>query len=342
MRAGSVDTDDFARSPITRSAKLATPPPSLDEQRKMSVRLSTRAKRLLGRALVPIVAALIAVLSFRYAGSDWFGELERWAQPAPRAEGSRHTARPGPIGAPITVRPMRPAGNDSSVSPVALPLILVRTQPGRNSREGFAQLGINGLSPQTYGAGALLANGTRLTEVYARYVVLERDGRSARLYLQGEPQADRGRESSLVTVGGTAVPAPVMSNSQESLTAYLRPSPVFVGDQLRGYALYPGRNPAPFSRLGLQPGDVLTRVNGVAVSTPADSLAALRTLADGAALTVVIERQGGPQTLSLDGAILAHAIPAEPSPATPPTPSGTPLQPFFKIDPSPLTRKPGL
>jgi len=128
---------------------------------------------------------------------------------------------------PVLVTPPRPLGNDSSVSKVPLPLVLVRTQPGRNSREGFAQIGVNALTPQTYGAGAILANGARLSEIYDHYVLLERDGRSVRLYRLGEMHEPRPAESasaSLLTVGGGVPPAPQLTKAQEQITDYLRPS----------------------------------------------------------------------------------------------------------------------
>lgn len=303
----------------------------------------TRAKRLLGRAIAPIAVVLAVGFSLTYTGSDWFEQLKHWTQETPRTQIPREVARTGPIGAPITVTPMRPLGNDSSVSPVPLPLILVRTQPGRNAREGFAQIGVNALSPQTYAAGALLANGTRLTEVYQHYVVLERDGHSVRLYLQGKPQPDAESAKGLLTVGGsTTAPAPVAPNSHDSLTAFVRPSPVFVGNELHGYALYPAKDPTPFSRLGLESGDVVTGIDGIAITKAADSLATLRTLADGVALTVMIERQGKAQTLSLDGAILARAIAAAREAASLTTAPRTALRDDFKVAPAPLTGRSGL
>ena len=259
------------------------------------------------RAVASTVVAFIVVLSANVAGPQWFDELVRWLQPAPRAAPPHPTARSGPIGAPVTVTPMRPEGNDSSVSPVPLPLILVRTHRGRNSREGFAEIGVRARSPQTYTAGALLANGARLTEIYDHYVVLERGGRSARLYVQGEAQPDGKRARELLTVGGTPEPAAAVADSRDALTDYLRPSPVFTGRGLHGYALYAGRKAEPFSQLGLEPGDVLTRINGTPVSEASDSLVTLHTLMEGEALTVEVERQGIPRTLSLDGSILAQA-----------------------------------
>ena len=278
----------------------------------MSLQPSVRTKRFLTRAVATGVAAFIVVVAANFAGPGWYEELLHWLQPAPRFAPPRPAARSGPIGAPVTITPMRPEGNDSSVSPVPLALVLVRTQRGRNSRDGLAQIGVRARSPQTYTTGALLANGARLTEIYEHYVVLERDGHTERLYLQGEAQPDARSAQGLLTVGGTPEPAAVIANSHDALTVYLRPSPVFVGNQLHGFALYPGRDPSPFSQLGLQPGDVLTRINGSPISHASDSLATFQTLMDGDALTGEVEREGTTRTLSLDGTVLTRAAASEP------------------------------
>lgn len=254
------------------------------------------------------VGAVALTLALEFGDPGWFGELTRPGQKDQR-QNARVAGRHEPA-APVTVTPPRPLGNDSSVSSVPQPLILVRTQLGRNSREGFAQIGVNARSPQTYAAGALLANGARLTEIHEHYVLLERDRHSERLYLQGESRPASVPEgvttAGPLTVGGTPeAPAPV--TSQEPLTDYVRPSPVFVNGQLHGYALFAGRKARVFSQLGLQSGDVITQVNGTPVSANSDSLTALESLTKGEALSVVIEREGIAQTLSLDGAALQNS-----------------------------------
>ena len=260
------------------------------------------------RAASAAVGALAIILALEFGDPGWFEQLKRWARTTPWQVASRLPARPDLTRPPVIVTPPRPLGNDSSVSLVPQPLLLVRTQVGRNNREGFAQIGVNARSPQTYAAGALLANGARLTEIYDHYVVLERDGHSARLYLQGEPVSERGpRTDGLLTVGGTPAEAPAQITSKERLTDDVRPSPVFVDGQLHGYALFAGRSSETFSQLGLQPGDVITQINGTPVSASSDSLAALESLTQGEALSVVIEREGVTQSLSLDGAVLKQA-----------------------------------
>jgi hypothetical protein len=262
------------------------------------------------------VGALVLIAALEFAEPGWLEELTHGPKTGHRQSAPRVSAQHAPASAPVLVTPPRPLGNDSSVSRVPQPLILVRTQLGRNSREGFAQIGINARSPQTYAAGALLVNGARLTEIHERYVVLERDGHSERLYVQGEaPPASspqRAVAAGLLTVGGPSAEPPPPVTSQEPLTDYVRPSPVYVNGQLHGYALYAGRKARVFSLLGLQSGDVVTQINGTAVSANSDSLETLESLTKGEALSVVVERQGVAQTLSLDGAALQGSAAAAP------------------------------
>jgi hypothetical protein len=272
---------------------------------------TSRTRRLVFRWLATGIAALIFVISVDSSDPRWYEQLAEWLQRTPGPAPIKSASASRPPGPPISVTPMRPEGTDSSVSATPLPLILVRTQRGRNNREGFAQIGVRARSPQTYMAGALLANGARLTEIYEHFVVLEHQGRTVRLYLNGETQAGSGAVSESLTVGGTPHKPIPTDKSDERLTTYLRPSPVFAGDQLQGLALYPGRHSGPFSDLGLQPGDVLMRINGSPIADVATTFASLRTLMHGDVLSIDIERQGVSQSLSLHGAIIKRAVSTE-------------------------------
>jgi len=208
----------------------------------------------------------------------------------------------------MTVTMPRPRGTDSSVSPVPLPLILVSTQIGRNSREGIARIGVDPTSPQTYTAGAILANGARLAEVYPNYVVLERGDRSVRLYVQGQgaapTEADLGP---LLTVGGAAPPPLALAEAGPALTDFVRPSPVFNGSAVQGFQVYAGKDASTFEALGLRDGDVIVALNGASVSNAETALALLNTLVHGSALTAEVKRGGSTETLSLDGSIIVAA-----------------------------------
>lgn len=214
--------------------------------------------------------------------------------------------------APVVAPPAPPSPRriDSSASPVPLPLILTATRPGRSPRDGSADIGIDAKTPQTYMAGAILANGSRLGEIYADSVVLTKDGRALRLYLTRSspgPMQTR-RLQPLATVGGTAPPARAIADSSEPVLDYIRATPLYDGSSLRGYQVYAGSDSLIFARMGLQPGDVITAIDGARAGDPETVIPQLRTLADGGALTVTVERKSGDTTLVLDGRVIADAI----------------------------------
>lgn len=207
-----------------------------------------------------------------------------------------------------TVTLPKPRGNDSSLSPVPQALVLVSTQLGRNSREGIAQLGVDASSPQTYAAGAILANGARLTEIYPDHVMLERDGQAVRLNLMGTGAPTVVKAGSLTTVGGVTEPQVAPKSSVEPLTAFLVPSPVYEGEVLKGYQVNPGEDIGVFAALGLEAGDVIVAINGLPVTTSETALAELRTLGEGSALTAEIRRAGVQKRIALDGAVIREAM----------------------------------
>ncbi len=214
---------------------------------------------------------------------------------------------PSPIMTRVTPPPM-PKGNDSSIPPQPLKLILVQVHPGRNASEGSAELGVLRESPQTYDAGALLENGARLTEIHSDYVVLNKNGRSARLYLDNAAISVKSGNVAILMVGGAVEsPPPAKITSREVLTDYVRPSPVYDGENLVGYQVYPGSKSTPFHQMGLQAGDVIVEVNGVPLTDAATSWDLLRGLVDGVVLSVVVKRSTGVQQLTLDGTLLVSA-----------------------------------
>jgi general secretion pathway protein C len=99
----------------------------------------------------------------------------------------------------------------------------------------------------------------------------------------------------------------------------MRPQPVFAGGQLRGYRVYPGRNRTQFAKLGLQPGDLVTAVNGAELTDPNRGLETLRGIGQGVAVTLTIDRNGQQQQLTVDPSTVVQelqpASEAEPLPA---------------------------
>lgn len=277
-------------------------------------------------------AAVVAITALWSAGlppSEWFVAIERWWS---SGDGSPAEVRPAVANAPTTATDAATPspkdadtasqGTDSSLSPTPLPLYLVATTPGRNKNEGTALIGTSLENPQTYAGGALLVNGARLTEIHRDHVLLTREGKSAELYLyQRDPRADQRRSNSnLLTVSAAPV-APVETKKvNEGLTDYVRPSPVYDGEVLRGYQVYPGARIGVFARLGLEPGDIITSINDAPLNEPSQSIELLTQLMRGVAVVATIERKSTSRRITLDGAVISADRETTQQPTEPPMP----------------------
>jgi type II secretion system protein C len=198
-------------------------------------------------------------------------------------------------------------GIDTARSKEPLPLVLTGTILGRNQREGIAFIGTDEHNPQTYTAGATLANGAEITQIARDYVVLEKDGESVRLYAQNVKS--RGRASSkLLLVGGERKSAPAPATYAETFTEFVRPNPVFDGSTLKGYEVYAGKSAGVFSRLGLQAADVITAFDDVPITDSAVAMDMFQQLAGGATMTATVTRKGKTERVPLDGTVVTAEL----------------------------------
>jgi type II secretion system protein C len=248
-----------------------------------------------------IAASMLSVTLFSLTRFDPAALWNQWKG----RSASRHSIEIVDKRTPTSVVEPQPIGTDSSVSRTPLNLLLSATQPGRNAHEGHALIGVSARSPQTYRAGALLANGTRVQEIYKDYVVLERDGQTSHLYVSGrQPPESQPNLNSMIMVGGASATPTAVADSHDSLTDYIRAVPTFDGDAFQGLIVYANQRSDAFFRLGLQEGDVITSVDGTNLVNQQSAMAALRPLSKGQALTVTVQRAGRQETLSLDGSLL--------------------------------------
>ncbi|HBO11718.1 MAG TPA: type II secretion system protein GspC, partial [Halieaceae bacterium] len=61
-------------------------------------------------------------------------------------------------------------------------------------------------------------------------------------------------------------------NDPQSLADVVRITAVRQGDQLVGYRVSPGRAGEDFAALGFEPGDIVTGVNGLSLTDPANTV----------------------------------------------------------------------
>jgi PDZ domain len=274
----------------------------------LDCKTASGGKRRRYGALILAVACAVALCALWLTG---FSPARWWANRiAEQQAGAAKRTPAHPTDGAISVLKPEPVGTDSSVSKVPLLLILTSTRLGRNSREGYADIGVNALLPQTYKAGAILANGARLEEIYSDYVVLAREAFRTRLYVLAHalPAGDQPLVASLLTVGGATPVPPAVADSRDTLTEVVRIAPLFDGDHVRALELYPSTHSTLFERLGLEPGDQVIAIDGAALKDSKEAIEELRRLTAGASLNVTIKRGGRQQTLSLDGSLLVSGV----------------------------------
>ena len=208
---------------------------------------------------------------------------------------------------------------DNAALSTAANLVLAGTLAGLAPENGWAIIGATAQSARVYATGASLPGGARLVAVFPNRVVLERGGLREQLMLPRLSGSAGAPPATAYAPNGAAQARSLVDRVNElvgqnpsAANELLRPQPVFAGGQLRGYRVYPGRNRAQFARTGLQPGDLVTAVNGVALDDPNRGLEILRGVGQGTAVTLSIDRNGQQQTLSVDPSSVVDELQAAP------------------------------
>lgn len=86
-------------------------------------------------------------------------------------------------------------------------------------------------------------------------------------------------------------------NNLAELSTQARIVPAFEGGKTVGFKLFSIRPGSLYSKIGLQNGDVITRINGYEMSSPEKGLEIYGKLKDAKQVTVDLKRRGKPQTL---------------------------------------------
>ena len=151
-----------------------------------------------------------------------------------------------------------------------------------------------------------IPGGAVLHQVFPDRVILNRGGILETLRL---PQQSLGgtaatpRASSAANRAARALPTNVQNLIGQNAARFsdiVRPQPYMPNGQLQGYRVYPGRDRRAFASLGLRPGDLVTEINGMALNNPAQGMEAFSTLSDATQVTLTLERNGQPVSLSVD------------------------------------------
>lgn len=181
----------------------------------------------------------------------------------------------------------------------------------------------------SYGVGKNLPGNAVLREIYADRVILEYRGRLETLRLPKETtvvigfdsddkkdQIKGGRISPRASLSATSVRTNTVRNSQtsnllrqyrealvndpQSLMTLVSAAPVTESGtgKLKGYRIGPGKDKTLLRKFGLENGDVITAVNGVALDNPIKALEIMRDLSTASSVSLEVERKGVSQSLS--------------------------------------------
>lgn len=295
--------------------------------------LRHRLARPLALASIAALGALILLLLARIAWTL----LELGAPPppapvpaaAPVAAPATSLARWHLFGNPAPAVDAR--GLAESAPETALALVLHGVLAGADPAHGVAIIADAQGDERSYAVGAALPGNATLEAVYADRVALRRNGALESLRLRPPEDAAAAPAAANAAAprmplntapapgllpGSAAAPAPFvtpsiapMGQDFETITQKLGVDPArlarevsvlpvmengrFVGVRLGG-----GRDMPVIARLGLQPDDVVTAVNGIALDSPARAQEVARSLAGAEAVKVTVRRNGKTEDLS--------------------------------------------
>ncbi len=164
---------------------------------------------------------------------------------------------------------------------------------------------------QVYKVGENVAGNAKLKAVYADSVILESSRGLEKLELAkdkplfefSEARPSRSARGQPVAPANNA-PAAAPQSLAEYRKQFIRNpaalaeiadvAPVQVGGKFQGFRIKPKKDDPVFGALGLEDGDIVTTVNGIALDKPENGIKALRKLSKAKRLDVTVLRNGSP------------------------------------------------
>ena len=212
------------------------------------------------------------------------------------------------------------ASNLRALPASTLALALRGTVADRDPTVGVAVIG-DGQNERAYRVGDEIDTGVGLVEVYPDHVVISRDGTRESLILPREAAgaAQPGPVFDL-SAANTSARKPASSTTEATPAPYSPPqlangtvdweksleqvrnnpaqftqlaAPVIQDGKLIGLRVR-GLDPATMTKLGLEAGDLVTAVNGIAVDSPQRASEILASVQNAASVRVTVQRNGQP------------------------------------------------
>ncbi len=200
-----------------------------------------------------------------------------------------------------------------------LKLSLHGTLALENPKAGMAMIA-DEQGEHAFHVGEMVADGARLDAVYVDRVIIVHEGATETLELPkpeehpiAAPPAPNARNAAGTAAITPLYTPPVMAAGAvdwkevqkkynvdpEELKKNVQVLPVMENGKFAGVRLNAGPNAALFSKLGLQPNDIVVAVNGTSVSNLNNAQQIMDSLKNSSQLQVTVKRDGKPATLTV-------------------------------------------
>jgi general secretion pathway protein C len=179
----------------------------------------------------------------------------------------------------------------------------------------FAFISDNRGEEKIYRINDPVPGGVKLHAIFADRVLLNRAGKLETLRLPKDfpgggrtasraPAVRRPTRPTRQTDPGSL--RQVISQNASKITEIIRAAPHIQQGKMVGFRINPGRNRQQFAALGLRPGDVVTDINGTAMTDPSQGLQVFEALGETTQASVTVLRNGNPEVLVIDTSQLSQ------------------------------------
>jgi general secretion pathway protein C len=295
------------------------------------LRFSTVRWDILSSRLAPwLNGVLVVVLAYALAGISW----RLWPQAA--ASNGTHLLAISPTSSTDTIQPgaglaavavLHLFGEPAAVQAASTPSVIEAPETRLSltlkgivsGSAGIALIAEGSANEEVYRVGDALPGGAMLHEVLTDKVILQRGGRFETLTLpreraaladappsaSGNKASDNPRAPSLRGSGGAVSEQlrtlrDVVVNDPQQAFALVQAQPVMEGGVMKGYRVNPGKERKLFLGSGLRAGDVVTSINGIALSDTAQLASLFSQFKSSDRFNLVVERGGQQTNLTID------------------------------------------
>jgi general secretion pathway protein C len=269
-----------------------------------------------GRKLPPVAELLLVVVI------AWLCARLIWAlMPTPAAAQWRAVALPSqPVSAQrrtdlqsivdkhlFGVYQPTPTGQNAAEAPeTRLSLTLIGVLAATEAGESRALIGSSDGDEKPYALGDDVIRGVSLQAIFPDRVVLSRDGTLETLRLNKDAPTTGTAPAPIASTvpPGTAqlltqIRDQVLSDPSKA-SQFIRIQPANVDGKLTGFRVYPGRDRGAFNQVGLQPGDLVTSVNGIQLDDSQKALQMLTELSKANSISLTVQRGGQTQNFNVN------------------------------------------